>query len=327
MSVPGDGIEVRATSPEDREAILGLLATSLGWSADEAGRRRFAWQHERAHFGPTLGWCAMAGGRMVALRQFMPWELEAPDGAVVLAARAVDTVTHPEHRRRGLSRRLALVALEQLRLRGVAFVLNTPNEQSRLVYASLDWRLLRNCRIAWRPTRPGALLRYRWARGRPEQEMSMGGGSAVGPALADEEAVAFLLAARARSCGLRTRLSPGFLRWRYRDAPIAYRAVTAPSGAADGLAIVRMRRHGPLRELLVCELLVPARRRGAEGALLRRLARLPGVDVVERLAGGPIDRRGFVAQRRPEWQLFARGVCAAAPVALRAISLGDVEIF
>ena len=329
VSDASDGIRIRPTREADRAAALALLSGSLPLPPGPAGERRFAWQHEEGTFGRTLGWGAFDGPRLVALRHFMPWQLEARDGSAVQVARAVDTVTDPDYRRRGISRRLALAAIEQLRDLGFAFIFNTPNDQSGPGYPSLGWRLVAEHRIAWRPAGPGALLRYLRARGQQEEEMAGAAGVPADEALADAAGVASLLAARTRPSGLRTMLGVEFLRWRYGGGPFCYRAVLAGSSVDEGLAIVRMRRHGPLRELLLCELIVPGGANGAEATLLRRLARLPEVDVVERVAGRAIDRRGFLSQRAPEWRLVWRGLGDAQmpPADAWSLSLGDLEIF
>src|SRR5262245_52935062 len=163
---------------------------------------------------------------MVGLRHFLRWEFATPGGAVVPAVRAVDTVTDPDYRRRGIFRRLTLGALDDLRREGVAFVFNTPNEQSRPGYLAFGWEVVGTWRRARRVASVGGALRSLTARAAPEQvSLTSDLGVPAGEALADGDGVAALLASRARPRGLETRLSVEFLRWRYGTAPLGYRAL------------------------------------------------------------------------------------------------------
>jgi GNAT superfamily N-acetyltransferase len=329
--VSGTGaIEIRPTRPADEPAALALLSKALEWGCDPADRRRFAWEHEENPFGRTLGWGAFAGGRMVGLRHFLRWEFVAGDGSVGRAARPVDTVTHPDHRRRGISRRLAEAALAELPGRGVSFLFNTPNEQSGPGYRSLNWRVVGHWPLAWRPAAATAPWRLVRARGRPERTAPAPGlGLPAAEALGDPARVEGLLARRSRPPGFETRRSAEYLRWRYGAAPLEYRAVLAGADIEDGLAIVRARTRGPLRELLVCELLLPGDGAGRERELMRRLAGGPDVDVVARLGGGLVDRTGFVRAPRHGWTVVARSLAPGAPPPRRAwrLRVGDLELF
>src|SRR5262249_22763633 len=122
----GDGLEIRRTGRDDRIAALTLLSRALDWGTGPADERRYVWEHEENPFGESLGWAAFDGARMVGLRSYLRWEFETRDGSVVKAVRAVDTVTDPSYRRRGVFRRLTLSAVDELRREGVRFVFNTP---------------------------------------------------------------------------------------------------------------------------------------------------------------------------------------------------------
>ncbi len=248
----GDQIHVRAAEPGDREAVLELLEPTLGWSSDDSFHAFYTWKHEQNPFGPSPSWVALDGSELVGFRTFLRWEHVARGGEVLPAVRAVDTATRPSHQGRGIFRRLTLQALDDLRAGGVAFVFNTPNDNSRPGYLKMGWtqvgRLttsvrLRAPRSLWRMARarvPADLWSVPSTAGRPATEVL------ASPALAD------LLGSVAPPDGLTTHRTPAYLQWRYGFAPLAYRAVTlgddvrerrgdlprAPAGAGPGVHAV-----------------------------------------------------------------------------------------
>ena len=149
--------DVRPATADDREQILSLLAASLGWRDDARYRELFEWKHERNPFGPSLAWVVERDGRVVAVRLFMRWEFRR-GGSTLRAVRAVDTATHPDHQGHGLFTALTQHALEACRAEGVAFVFNTPNDQSRPGYLKLGWREVGRPSVAARPGRPRDLV-------------------------------------------------------------------------------------------------------------------------------------------------------------------------
>jgi hypothetical protein len=325
-----DGLEIRRTGPGERGAALALLARALEWGTDPAAERRYDWEHVENPFGGTLAWAAFEGARMVGLRHFLRWEFETADGVVVPAVRAVDTVTDPDYRRRGIFRRLTLGALDDLRREGVSFVFNTPNEQSRPGYLAFGWEVAGTWRWARRvASLPGARHSL-GARGAAE-EISLPSdlGVPAGEALADGEGVAALVASRRRPRGLQTRLSAEFLRWRYGPASLGHRALMAGPRVENGLAIVRVRPRGPLREAVVCDLQVPAGAERRAGRLIRRLVRSPEIDLVTRLGGPPLSLDGFVRVPRRGWTVVWRPIGDDAMPDPRRwnLTFGDLELF
>lgn len=322
-----EAFQLRPAGPEDRSAVLALLADSLGWELDDTFAEFFEWKHVRNAFGPSPAWVATVGGRVVAFRTFLCWQFEHPDGRVRRAVRAVDTATHPEYQGRGLFRRLTLHALDEMRDAGVEFVFNTPNDQSRPGYLAMGWSQIGRLPISARVAGVRAAMRMvrssvpaeRW----PETTSA---GDAADDVLADSS-VDRLLARLPAPRGLRTHRSRDYLRWRYGLARLGYRVITAPSGPADGLAVFRVRRRGQARETALCELLSPAGDTHAARALARAVTRAARADYVVRLGHDlrgwfvPLPRRGPMLTwralaepqdppARPEWDL----------------ALGDVEL-
>jgi hypothetical protein len=98
--------------------------------------------------------------------------------------------------------------------------------------------------------------------------------------LADDAALDALLGSLGHAQGLATDRTVEHLRWRYRFAPLAYRAVVAPGGPADGLAVFRVRDRGAATEAVICEVLVPGGDRRLGGRLVREVARSTAADYV-----------------------------------------------
>ncbi len=88
-------VEIRVATPEDEDAILRLLAASLGWEDDAEFREFYRWKHDRNPFGRSARWVACDGARVVGFRAFLRWELVRGTD-VLRAVRAVDTATDPE---------------------------------------------------------------------------------------------------------------------------------------------------------------------------------------------------------------------------------------
>jgi GNAT superfamily N-acetyltransferase len=329
-------IDVRPATPEDDAAVLGLLEASMGWVPDELSSRFLAWKHRENPFGTSPAWVAVDGdtGQIVGFRTFLRWRfLHA--GGVVDAVRAVDTATHPDHQGRGIFSRLTRHALGELAADGVAFVFNTPNDRSRPGYLKMGWRLVGRLPVAVRPRTPWSLVRLAGARAPADKWSTFSDAGAPAPeVLAD---VSLSLPGTGEpvdgtGAGWRTARTGGYLRWRYGFPELGYRALTAPGGAEDGLAVFRLRRRGSATEAAVCELLVPpgASRTAAARHLLRQVVRTTGADHAvligpARLALGriPVPRQGPTLV----WRAVATQDEAPPPLAAWDLSLGDVELF
>jgi GNAT superfamily N-acetyltransferase len=323
-------IEIRAAEPSDRAAVLGLLAASLGVSVDDRYETFFDWKHERNPFGRSPAWVAVDGGEVVGFRTFMRWEHRAPAGEVLRTVRAVDTATRPSHQGRGIFRRLTLRALDDLRAEGVAFVFNTPNDQSRPGYLKMGWRQVGRLAAAVRVRSPASAARLARARVPADRwSVASRGGRPALDVLADP-GVADLLASAPPATGLGTHRTPEYLRWRYGFGPLGYRAVTLDGDVRSGLAVFRLRRRGPALECALCDVVAPAGERGAPQALMRRVARESGGDYVIRLGGPAVDRRGFLRLPGQGPLLTWYGLADDVPggrIHDWALTLGDVELF
>jgi GNAT superfamily N-acetyltransferase len=323
-------LAVRDATDDDLPELLALLADAM---ARDAGDDRFAalyrWKHEENAFGRSPAWVAVDGDRIAGLRVFMRWEFTL-DGRPVRAVRAVDTATHPDYQGRGIFTLLTRHALDAVTAEGVDFVFNTPNDQSRPGYLKMGWEVVGKLPVSVRPRSPLALARMAAARVPAERwSAPCTAGVAAVDALADDAALADLLATQPAAAGLRTRMSGEFLRWRYGTPLLGYRAVVAPGGVADGVALMRARRRGSALEAVLCEVLAPEGDVRVARSLVRAVAREAGADYMLRIGGGVVDRGGFVRLPGQGPVLTRRAAAGEAPGAPGAwhLTLGDVELF
>ena len=326
----GRPIEIRAATPSDRPAVLGLLAASLGVSVDDRYEAFFNWKHEQNPFGPSPAWVAVDGDEIVGFRTFMRWEHRALTGEVLPAVRAVDTATRPSHQGRGIFRRLTLQALDDLRAHGVAFVFNTPNDQSRPGYLKMGWRQVGRLAAAVRVRSPASTARLARARVPADRWSVAAPGGHPAPDVLADPGLVDLLASAPPPTGLGTHRTPEYLRWRYGFGPLAYRAVVLEGDVRAGLAVFRLRRRVPALECALCDVVVPAGEARAPQALMRRVARESGGDYVIRLGGPVVDRRGFLRLTGQGPVLTWYALADEAPgghIDDWALTLGDVELF
>ncbi len=319
-------IAIRRATPADRADILALLASSLGRESDPRYDALYAWKHEENVFGPSPAWVATDGDRLAGFRVLMRWEF-VEGGTVVRAVRAVDTATHPDFQGQGIFTKLTLHALDELR-DDVSFVFNTPNDQSRPGYLKMGWLEIGRLPTAVRPTHLAGIPRIATARVPAERwSTPSSAGEDAAEVLDDVGALERLLASLPAPAGIRTRLSPDFLRWRYRTPLLGYRAVVAPGGIDHGIAIFRIRARGTAREAALSAVIAGGGDRATEARLTRAVARTADADYVIRLGGGVIAPGGMVRLPGQGPLLTWRALGASTPPATWDLSLGDIELF
>lgn len=349
MSEP---LEIRPLTAEDTPAVLDLLKASFGDRGVRWTQEIWSWKHLRNPFGPSPGLLALAGGRPVALRVFLRWAFRRANAKEPIpAVRAVDTVTHPDWRGRGLFSRLTRELIRRVAENGARFVFNTPNSKSRPGYLRMGWQVAGRVPLLVRLRRPWRLP----GRG-------LGNRQAAVPDLADVSPVGDLLAApdmawrvEGRSeTRLRTDRSIPYLRWRYHEieaaADLRYRSLWVCRGTSKAALVVRARRRRGLSEIDVAEILMDSSdETGAVGDracdlatdLLRRLVREADADILVALAapGTPervaLRRAGFLPARWLAPRLtvlpLTRDHGAQGPsvtdIGACRWSLGDLELF
>lgn len=327
IASPTSELTIRRADAADLDAVVELAGLALGWD-DGPNLDLFRWKHLENPFGPSPMWLAECGGRLAGFRCLLRWELEDHDGAVHRAVRAVDTATHPEFQRRGIFTTLTMAAVETETAAATDLVFNTPNDQSRPGYLKMGWTEVGRLPVTVRPLSLGSLARMRAAKV-PAAKWSLATsvGMPAAEALADS-AVETLCAQLPRRAGLATPRRPDVLRWRYRLAPLHYRAVALGNDLAEGLGIFRLRRRGPAVECTVTDVLVPGADRRAERMLLATIARAVPADYLLRLGGS--DPRAAMAPLRGAGPLLTtRALASDPPTTLDAWSfeMGDIELF
>ncbi len=157
--MPDNDIDIRrADASADLPAVLDFMVECFGEDTILSSREFWRWKHDRNPFGASPVLVAEAEGRIVGLRAFMRWQWQS-GGNTVPAVRAVDTVTHPDWRGRGIFTRLTLRLVEEMQEEGVAFVFNTPNARSRPGYLKMGWQDVGRVSLWVRPLRPWRCLR------------------------------------------------------------------------------------------------------------------------------------------------------------------------
>lgn len=314
-------LTIRPLADADEPQVLSLLTTALGWAEVGDTARRYRWKHVDNPFGRSFGWVATDRERLVGVRLFMRWRFRW-NGELVNAARAVDTATHMEYRGRGIFSALTRQGLGALAEVGVAFVFNTPNDQSRPGYLKLGWELLGQPPVAVQLRSLAALPRTARARVPAALEsLPTACGLPPGEGL---DGVANSAPAGTLPDQLVTDRTLEFLRWRYGLPQLHYRVARLEGG---GAIVFRLRRRGAAVELVVNDVLgacdTPA---SAIARAIRRLLRATGADHAIRIA--PCDHRG---QRLPvrgptlAWRAVATR-SPAPPLHQWALSMGDIEL-
>jgi GNAT superfamily N-acetyltransferase len=311
---------IRPYEDADEPAVLELLAASLGKTVDDRYRGLFRWKHLENPFGRSLMWVGEVDDQVAGFRAFLRWRFLDGGSEPVQAVRAVDTATHPEHRGMGIFSRLTLHAIDEMRRDGIAFVFNTPNDQSRPGYLKMGWVVEGRVPVQVRPCSLSGVRRMLGARtaaetwslpldvGEPLGQLDVGlvdGSSSRG---------------RGEPADLRTDRTPDFVRWRYAGCPaVASRGVPVD----EGVVVVRCRSRGSAIECTVGDVLGSVRARHA-GAGVRSAMRQAGADYAIASTSSPIG--GMLRTARLGPVLTRRPLSAQSPTPL-CLSLGDLELF
>lgn len=329
VEMAGPEYVCRRAVSDDRAAILALCRRCLGWRSDGPDEAFFLWKHDQNVFGESPMWVAEApDGAIVGARILLRWRFRDGDGNPVSAARAVDTATDADWRGRGIFSALTRGALQDLADEGVDFVFNTPNDKSLPGYLKMGWSRVGKVPVVARLGSVRSLGRMGTARTAAELwSEPVDAGEPAAEIFEDHGSVEKLLACIRRPGKVTTERSPAFFSWRYRLAPLHYRAFLMGDSLSDGMVVFRVRRRGGALEAAVCDVLAPpgaglrtafgeiARRTGADYLLASASSAglgagfLPAVGVGPVLTWRPINRAGIPAMSD------------------LSLALGDVELF
>jgi GNAT superfamily N-acetyltransferase len=335
-------LSVRPYRDLDEPEVLELLRGSLGEGpAGERTPEYFRWKHLENPFGRSYMIVAELDGQIIGFRALMRWRFRVGDRTIE-AVRPVDTVTHPDHRGRGVFSMLTRTALDSLRGE-VHVVFNTPNSNSLPGYLKLGWTLVGEIPVWVRISRPARFIASKLRRERssgdtPGERPAIAAPTA-GDVLADQPAISALIeGSEVAPWGFSTPRSVDHLRWRYGQAPLlGYHAVSEERGGeVIGLALFRLRSQGSLWGLSVGDVIV----RPGDVATARRLlgAARRATDIAYVAMSFPpgsaaARARGATALKAPRGMAFVVNPLEEEvhpdPRLLSswALSTGDVEVF
>lgn len=325
MSVPS--FSIREYRADDETAVLALLYQSLGNGRAFARTSAFwRWKHFQNPFGPSLMVVA-ANGEILGLRAFMRWQFRV-GARTITAVRAVDTATHPMHRRHGVFSALSRLTVERARAEGIDLIFNTPNRVSLPGYLKLGWTYVGRPHLLVRILKParviGALVR-KTARNEVEgpvltapvvpSEMLLRRSGVLEPLLAQDDHLC--------ADGIRTNRTMAFLRWRYMGgSSLSYYAFWRGVEPSTVVAILRPNLRRGLREIMLCEMLLSRAGVRDVPGLIRDL--IEAVDADYLVAHAPL--------RSVHWQALVRAGFLPIPrlgphFAVRPLTPGGVGVF
>ena len=346
----------------DRSAAVALCGSALGWRPEDPNEALFAWKHDRSAFGPSPFWVAEIDGQLVGVRVFLRWEFQDRSGQVVRAVRAVDTATHPGFQGQGIFRNLTLRALDALGADGVAFVFNTPNDQSRPGYLKMGWEVLGRVPVGVSVRSPIGVARMATARvpaGKWSVPCDVGDDARTvfgfNRVPSDGLALRNLLDASRSAPGssltgstfsgpsLVTNRTDSFFAWRYADGPLSYRVLRRGRRLDDGFVVFRLRRRGRACEATICDVVHHERDNRVASELVRSVLRETGahyaISVVPgaatRTAGSGIGAARIMGPGSAvpipgqgpvfTWRSITR--TSIPPLSTWSLRLGDIELF
>lgn len=332
---------------------LALVREVMGSTASTPMDTGFwDWKHSHNPFGKSYGIHALdrVSGRELSLRMLMRWSFLLPNGSVSRAARAVDTVTHPDCQRMGLFSALTRQAVADLTSEGVHFIFNTPNNKSLPGYLKMGWQIVANWPLYIRVLRP---IRFIGGLGMKKSRT----GDVLHPRIAFftdkivswsafrekygssiEDLVNKWESAR-RTIGLRTQRDVQYLEWRYGRHPSVQYGIypLEDRGQLAGFAIFRPHIRYNLREIVMNELFLKEPDRGLGKALMKgALGNMNGDYVIAHFAEESFEKEliaGSFFLRAPRKGIIftVRSLNPTSPEPYDAASwdltLGDLEIF
>jgi hypothetical protein len=152
------GTSIRPARPGDEVRLAELFGRVY---LKPMSVERWLWKLGRWHGRVPNVWLAERDGAPVCQYAGMPAAARL-QGREAMVMVAVDAMTAPEHRRRGLLTEVVLRAHEAWRLGGIPLVLGLPNEQWGSRTRALGWRPLVRLRWLTFPLQPAAILRRRY---------------------------------------------------------------------------------------------------------------------------------------------------------------------
>lgn len=232
---------IREARPTDVSEIVKVLKASLGEADLPLSEEIWNFKHVQNPFGKSIALLAVEEDTIIGVRAFMRWEWNL-EGKNFHVYRAVDTATHPEHRGKGIFKKLTLKAVEIARENGDDFIFNTPNDQSRPGYLKMGWQTAGKIKVGLAPSW-NSFLELK----KNVQEYSIS--KNLSPELAQKLCNVWNNRLNSSS-RMFTPKTPDYLHWRYEINPLQKYEVFADVGV---YLAANVRKRKGLKELRIVE--------------------------------------------------------------------------
>jgi predicted N-acetyltransferase YhbS len=236
-----DVMEIRESEPGDIPQIIEVLKASLGETSSKKTEELWRYKHVENPFGKSLVLVAVENDEIIGVRALMRWKWQLGK-QVFLSFRAVDTATHPEHRRKGVFKKLTMNAIGIAKEQGDDFIFNTPNSQSLPGYLKMGWGEVDKLKIRITLANP-----LNWLNVKQTARYGINNNSS-------DSQIAELISRynnlKAEENKLFTLKSPEYLIWRYENNPLQKYEVT---GDEDFYLSAYIKEHKYFKELRITE--------------------------------------------------------------------------
>jgi hypothetical protein len=152
-----DDLVIRSYRVGDELGLVELFSRSFGRTITP---EHWRWKLHRPIDATQNVWVALCGDVPIFQYAGIPYRFECSGNEQRMIV-AVDAMTAPEFRRRGLLTRVVSQAHDTWRSQGIAFVIGLPNQQWGSRTTALGWQVLFPLQWLVRPLRPEALLARR----------------------------------------------------------------------------------------------------------------------------------------------------------------------
>jgi len=312
-------IEFRAYRAGDEHELVGLFERVFG---RPISREHWRWKFKSLPGQVENVWLATAQGQLAFQYACVPVAFQLPDREL-RAMVSMDTMTAPEHQRKGLLTQGAARAYAAYRQSGAAFVIGLPNEAWGSRTTALGWEPLIPLRWLSLPIRLEAVLgrklRLGWLQSQSRLGRAWAGWRQLRRPIPDPSvSIRTVNHAGSQFDQLWREISASYVsivrdrawvQWRYLDCPtFDYRILLAErAGRAVGYLAYRLEQGRAGSRGLIAELTTPPTEQAAAAALLQAMydrLRAAGADSLHALAvpGSPAAatyrRFGLVPRRR-----------------------------
>ena len=229
---------IREAIDTDVPEIVKVLKASLGEADLPLSEEIWKYKHVQNPFGRSIALVAVEDEKIIGVRAFMRWEWKIGETSCH-TYRAVDTATHPDHRGKGIFKKLTMKAVEVAKEVGGDFIFNTPNDQSRPGYLKMGWQLSGKIKVGLSPSWTSF---WKLQTGSRDCLISYETSKKELKKLCSDWNLAL-----ASGSTLFTPKSPEYLVWRYEENPLQNYEVFAKKGIYLAASVKKRRKVKELR--------------------------------------------------------------------------------